>query len=76
MLEDATLKLIMGVAVGVGLYYNYKKQKVKQERLDDPLQIGHGAPPPFVPFGLNKPQSKHEDKQNSTMIPTNEIPIF
>lgn len=77
MIGDATLKLLVGLAVGIGVYYNYKKQKVKKTRLDDPIMIGKAPPMSFsVSFGLNTPKHKHEEKQNSSLTPTNQIPMF
>ena len=73
MIGDATLKLLVGVAVGVGLYYNYKKKKVYQQRLDEPIKIGHN---PLIPFALNPPHKKYEDKQHTSLKPTNQLPIF
>ena len=76
MLTDATLKLLVGLAVGVGLYYNYKKNKIEQQTMEKPSLIGRNPPIPILPFELNKPHTHHKQKQHTSLTKTNELPIF
>ena len=71
MISDATLKLVVGIAVGGFIYYKYSKNKVKQEKLTKDIRIGRQ-----IPFEQGKPIKralKRVQKQGRALEPSYEF---
>ena len=54
MISDATMKLLVGSAIGVIVFYKYKKNHIKQKTLEKPHTIGFKKDAHFDPNVLNK----------------------